>query len=543
MATRLPSREDLGARPLPSGERSIAQVGNVTAPGRALAQAGQAAMELGDALYKRDAENQLNEFRTRLNELEVERVHDPEKGYKALKKGKDAVDGLQAFDEEFGKTIDGEVGKLTNAAARRAAAEMAASRRAQVRTSLSGYAAQENERYEAQVYDDAKEASLARVMADPTTLEAEQRVSQVATLARARRLGMPPEQALAENIAALNGAVIDGYLARKEYVKAYEHFDKANGEKKLGKLADNYSQRVETARQLVQSTTEFDRIRAVDPALGEKAYDEAKKIADPVIRKAVEGSIDHEVNRREAMRSRAERQVRVTANQKLYASDALKSIDEVFTADELASIDRQPGLRQSLVAEQTRRLQGLEVQTDPREFDRLRTMAGRDPDAFMREDISQHYGKLSIQHRDYLEGLQASLKDPSKRVEVASEQAQLRKYSDLMGIKGGDKGDKVRGMYQQAYDAAKAAFVAHEKREPNYAEREAIFKSITLPFMRDKKNWFGSEQVPAFKLQPGDENVRVPSLDRQQIIAAFREEFKREPTEQEILREYVTRPR
>lgn len=493
MALRLPDAEALGARPLPSAITPVVREDS-TAVARAAAEVGRTTTELAEKVYRRDAEREVSEYRARLNRLEIDKIYDPEKGF-INKRGKDAVDGYESFSEQMHKSIDTETAKVSNPMARAAAAEIAASRRGQFDQWLSGHVGREREVYDAAVFDVEQKTSRQRAALDPARADVEARNAGVSAMSRARRLGLPPEVAVAEAQAGVHGAVIDGHLARGEYAAADAYA--RSHQKVLGEKADEYLQRTER-------------------------------------------SIEHAERVAEVRRERTERDVRVATNKKLYDSDPAMPVEQVFSEGERAAIAAQPGLMEALRREQTGRLQGTETQTVPAELERLRSLAGTNPQAFIATDITKSYGKLALRDRDYLETLQKTFSDPTKQAQFATEQQQIAKYYDLMGVKGGDKGDKVRGAFQTAYQNEARAFVADKKREPNADEREAILKRITLPFMRDSR-WFGNEVVPAFKLKPDDEGVKVPLKHRNQIIADFQHDFKREPTEQEIIQEYVLR--
>jgi hypothetical protein len=487
---KIPDATALGPRPTPDVLQPVLeQPGSLKA--RALQGLGKTLVGIGDQMYQSDAESQYNEARTALNDFEA-KLHDPDTGI-ASKQGKDAFDLTKTapaqFDEFTGKVING----MTNKRARELASDMALSRRSQIQATVGDYVARQREVYNDGQYKAGMESSMNRVSTRPDMLATELEFQRTATTGRLAKRGASPEEtsaAIGNLHSAAYGAVVDGMIGRGQYQEARKFFDKNLSA--FGDKSDEYGRRTNAA-------------------------------------------IEHDLLVKDRLRAEAERGVRVKASQAIEASDPTLPVDTVLK-DMSVSISAQPGLREQLESRQKQRLQGLSVQSDPREVDRLRTLQGTDPQAFEKVDITKSYPKLSISDRDYFEKAQKEAGDPSKQAQVATEEAQLRKYGDLMKLPGGDKGDELRGLFRQAYDGEKAAAMkANGNKAPNFDEREAIFKRITLPFMRE--HWYKSnETIPAFRAKEGD---TVPTADRDQIVEAFTARNKRAPTEQEVTYYYA----
>ena len=92
------------------------------------------------------------------------------------------------------------------------------------------------------------------------------------------------------------------------------------------------------------------------------------------------------------------------------------------------ALSEMPGVPADMERRTTARLQGPETKTDPRTFDRTQRMMYGKPDVFAAADPTQHFGKLDPASRDYFAKAQASMREPSKQAEAASEDRQLATY-------------------------------------------------------------------------------------------------------------------
>lgn len=486
---RIPDVTALGARPTPDVLNPVlAEQGSAKA--RAMQGFGKSLVDASDQQYRDEANAQLTEARNTLNDFEAG-LHDPKTGLASMQ-GKDAFDLPETvgkrYDEVAGKAVNG----LSNKRAREAAAEMAAARKSQIQSMVGDYVTRQRVVYEDGQYKAGMDSSVNRAATNPATLDTELAFQRTATTARMTKSGASTEEsdaALRGLHGATYGAVVDGMIGRGQYQEARKFWDK--NQAAFGDKSDEYGRRTESA-------------------------------------------IEHDLLVKERQRTLAERDVRVNASKLLEASDPTQPADAVLKGMVL-QINAQPGLREQLEARQRQRLQGLAVESDPREVDRLRSLMGTDAKAFAATDITKSYPKLSIQDRDYFERTQREFADPSKQAQVANEESQLRKYGDLMKLPGGDKGDELRGLFRQAYDGEKAAVMkGNGNKAPDYAEREAILKRITLPFMRE--HWFSTETVPAFRAKEGDS---VPTADREQIIESFTAANHRAPSDSEIAYYYA----
>lgn len=473
MALKLPTVADMGARSTPRTRPGIVRGDSGEATSRALGGLGRSLTEAGERLEASADEAAFQDVQVQANQWEAENIHDPEKGAKA-RLGKDAFGLEKSVPESFDRFRDQVSKGLTTNRQRAAVGKLLESRRDQVATWAAGHVGEQRRVYEDGAAEAAIVSSIERVGLDPNTLEGELRNQSLAIKARLTKRGRAPEEidvAVRGLQTTMHGSVVDGMIARGQYDAARAYFDKNTAA--FGAKADEYGRRT---------------IAAVEHA---EAVKERRIV-------------------------QAERDTRKRASTVLEQSDPTLPVDAVLK-DMLPAINAQPGLRDGLERRQRERLQGLEVQTDPRERERLRTLMGRDPAGFLKTDITLSYPKLAIADRDYFENQQKSFADPTKQAKFATESQLLGQAYDEMGVPGGEKGMAARGKFEGLYLGEKQAFVQANKREPTADEMASMVKTLKLPFVKD--GWFGDDEKRLYELSPEDFDFEVPAADRAAIIA------------------------
>ncbi len=513
MPVKLPTANDLGRRPQLDTLQPIIQDRTAGLVSQANQAVGKAVESGSRTVYLRDAETEISAYKTALDQIEVDLIHNEKDGYKS-KKGKDAIDGQDEFREQYKKRVDEAAAKLGNPTARRGAAALSKSRGTQVDSWLNDYVRQQRDVYDDSVYDSSIASARQRVSLDPSKAEDEARNTSVQTLGMARRKGVDPEKALADNLAGIHGAVIDGHMARREYVQAYEYFDKHRAS--LGDKADDYAARTDAARQLVMTTSKTDEIIG-KYGTGEKAFAAAKKIEDPQIRKGVEQAIEHQITRDEALRTRRENIASRTAFAKLEGAPTATALEQVFTPDELVRINQQEGLRARLENRQSSLLQNRARKTEPEYYDTLLTLAAKDPEKFVGQDIDE----TRLSAPDYVK-LKSAQSGPDRATMLATEAELVSAYAYRAGAREKDAKEKFKTAYQAALsDWSKES--KNKGRTPSVPEMEEILRPLTRTFQVPGM-LFGTNDMAGYNVRFGvsKEAQNIPPELRAEYEAVLR---------------------
>lgn len=192
---RLPSANDLGARPVPNGQKAIATY-DVTATSEAAARLGQVMTKQGAEIEQQIDEQGVNEFRRKLNEWEVSAIYDPEKGA-ASKRGRDAFELPQTVPAELDKFAQQHMQSLGSARQKAAAQEMINSRKTQLGEWANRYAGQQRESFfEGQYQADVKSTidRVALLAPDPAKAAAELKIGKDRVVSYLRGKGRSEEE-------------------------------------------------------------------------------------------------------------------------------------------------------------------------------------------------------------------------------------------------------------------------------------------------------------------------------------------------------------
>jgi len=208
-------------------------------------------------------------------------------------------------------------------------------------------------------------------------------------------------------------------------------------------------------------------------------------------------------------------------------------------------------------ARMRQRIAGLEPVTDAATFDALQTLMVKAEngdktslEAVKTLDVTQLFTKLDRTARDYIQNRrQAIIQSDQKatpKLNFASEDELLNvEVFDKLGIsKNAQKDDSdetkaTRLAYMQSYWATVQAKQAELKRELNSAEKQQIMRDSLLPFARKVQNTFVGIPYETTETKRGFEIGPVPTLDRTQIIAAYKSVYGVQPNEDQIRAEYL----
>lgn len=484
---------------------------------------------------------QLLDADRRLAEWETSTLYAPETGM-LNRRGKDALglpeQALPSLDKVISEAEQG----LRSDSARTRFRQLAAGRRTDIERQLMRHVSAQSDvilKDETEAYEATALNAIGVHAQDPERVALETERLWAAKSVALERMGMPAEAIRAEQQAtmqAVHGTVIDQLLSRNEYAQAIGYFE-ANRDA-LGDRADEYGRAVKQADYALKEASESDSIMR-EFGTGRAAIQAARRIEDPFLRDRVESRIDREAARREREQNEAERAVRETAWAKIEQAAPGADLYSVLTPRELANLSTMPGALSQMEGRMKQRLQGVEVQTDPRVFDQLHRLMD-DPQSFEQADLSTHYDKLAPQDRDYFRKAQASIRDPGKRADFASESQQFGLVFDELGVsRSGTKDAESRGLFERQYFAEKQAFTQQAGREPNADERQQMMRRLMLPFVRERTMWWDDERR-AFEIPAGEEGrFTLPREARQQIIDAWKRNGVETPSEQQIMETYI----
>lgn len=508
---------------------------------RGLQQVGGVANDIAQREREKAEAAQLLEADRKLAEWETSTLYAPETGLFNTR-GKDALSAPDRALPSLDRVISEAEQGLRSDQARMRFRQIAQGRRTDIERQLMRHVSQQSDailKAETDAYQQTALAAIAVHAQDPERVALEAQRLWAAKSTALERMGMPAEAIRAEQQAtmqAVHGTVIDQMLARNEYTQAIGYFEQ--NREALGDRADEYGRAVKQADYALKEASESDRIMR-EFGTGRGAIQAARQIEDPFLRERVESRIDREAARREREQQQAERAVREAAWAKIEQAPPGADLYSVLTPRELANLSEMPGALSQMEGRMKQRLQGLEVQTDPRAFDELHRMMD-DPQAFESADLSTYYDRLAPQDRDYFRKAQQSIREPGKQADFASESQQLGLVFDDLGLSKTKAGDaEKRGAFMRQYFAEKQAFTQQAGRAPNANERQEMMRRLTLPFVRERMAWWDEERR-AFEIPAGEEGrFTVPREARQQIIEAWNGAGVETPSEQQILEAYM----
>ncbi|MGH8523141.1 MAG: hypothetical protein ACREXY_02670, partial [Gammaproteobacteria bacterium] len=531
----------------PNFARSNFDAGPGVQAGRALAQLGDTLSSISLNEQRKADDTQLLEANRRLTQWEIEALDKPETGALS-RRGKDAFGLpetiLPAFDRQKSEIEAG-----MNARAKARFGAIAGNRRQDIERKLFDHVSREGDALnlaETKANRDLSLQEIAINYRDPKRVSDAMDLGWVGVHARMVREGKPPEEIKAAHSqweAESLGTVLDQMLTSRD-PGAVAYFEQNRA--RLGVRADEYRQQVDQLSLQISSDAESTRIISTF-GLGQQAYAEARKIADPKLKGQVLTDIDQEVARRDRLVSLDERNVRMQLSAAIEAAPIGTPLSQILSPADRAKAGRQPGLLQNAEARITQRIKGEEIVTNPKVYDDLDRMS-RDPkrrQEFLTYDFSKHWDQIAPEHRKVFNERQKELSDPTKAAQFESESNQLALAYDELGInKTGDQGknketQELRVSFDQQYQAAKRTFVQQKGVAPGAEDIKKILDGMKMPFALQNK-YFGTEAVRSYQIGPEDQARKtVPDEYRAQIISAFLERKKRAPSNAEMLEAYA----
>lgn len=279
---------------------------------------------------------------------------------------------------------------------------------------------------------------------------------------------------------------------------------------------------------------------------------QARRVADPRMRRQVESEIGRMWQLREAEKSAADEAMVEDINAAVEGAPPGARLDTVLSPDQLAWAQRE-GKVAAWQARLTSRINDAQVVTDPRTMTSLQTLftKAENGDAAALAEVRamnpvEYYDKLDPTARDYVQRRRGALVAPArsqeKPADFASEDELLRVHVfGPLGIspKPDDKEDEdaaaLRTQFQTAYWQRLNERQKLEDRAASSEEKQQIMKDLMTSFVVTTRNRIlpdSTEQVRAFQIE-------VPDDQRSMIVDAYRRKLKRDPEESEILAAYA----
>lgn len=375
-----------------------------------------------------------------------------------------------------------------------------------------------------------------------------------------------------ENAAALQRA---GLPVTNETLYAAHHFGSAGGAKFARAAGDTPIEDILTADQLaanayLRGKTKDEVIAnwnrraggrpGVDPT-GE-APSKAEVLArlnaidDPSIRARALQKYNTELDIERVAKAEQTQQITEDINTRVEEATPGAPLRQVLTPEQYAWA-AENGKLDTWEARMRQRVAGLEPVTDAGTFDALQTLMVKAEngdktalEAVKTLDVTQLFTKLDRTSRDYIQNRrQAIIQSDQKatpKLNFASEDELLNVevFSKLGIAKDAQKDDSeetkaTRLAYMQSYWATVQAKQAELKRELNSAEKQQIMRDSLLPFARKVQNTFVGIPYETTETKRGFEIGPVPTLDRTQIISAFKSVYGVQPNEDQIRAEYL----
>lgn len=414
---------------------------------RAIADFAAREREKADQLALLDADNRLAKLHTDL-ELEARQ-----------RRGKDALSAtadIEAKWQEGVGVIEKELGN--NDRVRFAFHNRAGNRWQSLYANVERHAAVETERYDNEVTDTALKN---RVNDALTNFRDPEMVAKAAVELRAivrdhgKRQGWAPEaieQRTNEQLSRLHAGVISRFLHAGDDRAARAYYQKAKGQI-LGEHAENIDQALQEGSTLGEAQRQADAIIKTKGITRTEAYERARAIDDPKVRRATEQQLDTEYARQDRLEREQHDQFLKTAAE--YADGGQQAPATILSRLSVAERRSLESYRRSVV-------RGEPIETDWAAYYQLKQQAGnpRTRAEFMRLNLLTYRDRLANSEFEELVKLQTNVSrtgDQATRgfmtdlqiVNTTIDQAGLFPKA---GKVGGQKDDAARAEFVRAID-------------------------------------------------------------------------------------------
>lgn len=375
-----------------------------------------------------------------------------------------------------------------------------------------------------------------------------------------------------ENAAALQRANLP---VTNETLYAMHHFGRGGGIRFANSTADTPMEDILTDEQLAangylrgktkaEAIANWNRRAGGRPGVAPTGEAPAKAdvlatlnaIEDPTIRARALQKYGTELDIQKVAEAERDQSISESINSKVEAAVAGSPLRQVLTPEEYAWA-AEKGKIDTWEARMRQRVAGLEPVTDAGTFDTLQSLMVRAENgdkAALAEvktlDVTTLFTKLDRSARDYIQNRRSAIieadqkKTPKLNFASEDELLNVEVFSKLGISKNAQKDDSeetkaTRLVYMQSYWATTAAKQAELGRDLTSGERQQIMRDSLLPFARKVQNTFIGIPYESTESKRGFEIGPTPTLDRQQIISAFRSVYGVQPNEDQIRAEYL----
>ncbi|MDQ8050741.1 hypothetical protein [Luteibacter sp.] len=375
-----------------------------------------------------------------------------------------------------------------------------------------------------------------------------------------------------ENAAALQRA---GLPVTNETLYAMHHFGRGGGIKFANAAADTPMEDILTDDQLAangylrgktkaEAIANWNRRAGGRPGVAPTGEPKSKadvlatlnEIDDPQVRARAMQKYNTELDIQRVAEAERDQNISESINSKVEAAVAGTPLRQVLTPEEYAWA-AEKGKVDTWEARMRQRVAGLEPVTDAGTFDALQTMmvkAENGDKAALEQvktlDVTTLFTKLDRSARDYIQNRRSAIieadqkKTPKLNFASEDELLNVEVFSKLGISKNAQKDDSdetktTRFAYMQSYWAATAAKQAELGRDLTSGERQQIMRDSLLPFSRKVRDTFVGIPFERTETKRGFEIGPTPTLDRQQIISAYRSVYGVQPNEDQIRAEYL----
>lgn len=529
MAVTLPDVNALGRRPVPRGNRGIAQQDTASA-GMALANFGQTlSREVGAVVeeqQKRDDTQAVFEARRKLDDWERSAIYDPESGAIG-KTGKDAFDLPNSIPKSFDEFAGTVAGEIQSPRAKRAFQELATSRRAQVADWAAKHSTQQRTVYERASFEadltsfQDRAARLASTPTDGTPEGLAQQASQVKAeiaIGQQRIVGFMSDKGLpAEAIAVatkdFSSRAHEGVirsLIQSDPIAAKAYFD-------ANKKAINADRHDDLMKPLKAEVDDVEASRFA-AKIAVKPYAEQLAAAADIT--------DTDRRQKTLLRIRENQGMKVAAQQEVErnASDLAwqtvgqgKRVPETVLS--VMNGRERVQLQDYLVkrAEHMATQGSKPVKTDPMAHAKLLDLQASDPQEFARTFRAEAFAyRLAGSDLEQLSRAQAAILNPKAGKDIISFNNKVTARIEMMGLT--DRSDDVkRGEFRAAAQKEFERLAAAGKPLAPKDE-DAILDSLTIP---GKSGWFDEGEAKTYgqsvatgkpyQIRNDDDYTKLPS--------------------------------
>lgn len=322
---------------------------------------------------------------------------------------------------------------------------------------------------------------------------------------------------------------------------------------KRGRTAENpktarYVQEVMGRARRFRGGGEAPAVVTAPPQSEADALELARRIRDPRQRAAVMGKVRESFQLSDMRRQEEDRAASESAYVSINrAANPNAPLRELLGAQTYAWAERK-GHLESFEAMRKRKIAGTFVQDDATLVEALQREAVLSPQTFAKRDIHILADRLSTSTLDGLLGMQKQANDPTKRADWANQQQRIDSGLRILGLdETGDNrspdGDWVakpnkktvaerkeqRAQFALLYRETEKAFIQRNGRDPNPTEADNLLRNVVKSVAQD---------IPGTLRRAGSIEgfgAALPLADRSEIVADFRAQVGREPSEAEIV--------